>query len=254
MKGVKTLLIGRVRFTAWFLLVAGALVGRLGPAAAQGSPFAFLREPIFTLLLLEQNEYRSGGSGNEYSWEAQGWVGGDYNRAWFKTQGDHNIDANVLENAEVQALYSRSIAPFWDFQIGGRFDLKPAPSRSFAVLGIQGLAPYWFEVNPALFVSHKGDVSARLEAGYDVLLTQRLIARPEMQLDFAIQDVKEDAVGSGLSSVELGLRLRYEIRREFAPYIGVVWERKVGRTADFIRQRGDAADVLEFTLGIRLWF
>lgn len=201
--------------------------------------------------MADQNEFRSGGTGNEYSWEAQGWVGGDYNRVWLKTQGDLNIDANILENAEVQVLYSRAITPFWNLQIGGRYDFEPNPSRGFGVLGIQGLAPYFFEVDAAAFVSHKGDVSARLEAEYDVLLTQRLIAKPTVELNVAVQEV---AIGAGLSSVELGVRLRYEVVREFAPYIGVVWERRVGRTADFTRRRGDAVDVVEFVVGVRFWF
>lgn len=224
--------------------MAAALAGHPDPAAAQGNQ-------ISSFFVADQNEFRSGGTGNEYSWEAQGWVGGDYNRVWLKTQGDLNIDANILENAEVQVLYSRAITPFWNLQIGGRYDFEPNPSRGFGVLGIQGLAPYFFEVDAAAFVSHKGDVSARLEAEYDVLLTQRLIAKPTVELNVAVQEV---AIGAGLSSVELGVRLRYEVVREFAPYIGVVWERRVGRTADFTRRRGDAVDVVEFVVGVRFWF
>jgi copper resistance protein B len=284
MQGKSRTKIGCVRRTALLLLAAAALAGRSSPVAAQDSrTFTLLEVPIFTFLQAEQHEYRIGGSSNEpaaafqaerpiftffqteeneyrtgggratYSWEAQGWVGGDYNRIWFKTQGDDIIGGKV-EDAELQLLYSRAITAFLNLQMGARYDPAPTPTRGFAVFTIEGLAPYWVETNASLFVSHKGDVSARLEAEYDVLLTQRLIARPLVKLDFAAQNVEDVAIGSGLSSVELGLRLRYEIRREFAPYIGVAWERKVGRTADLTRREGEDVNNVTLILGIRFWF
>lgn len=246
MKGVKTAIIGCGQLTA-SLPLAGALLERPDPAAAQGNH-------IFTFIEVKQNEYRVGGGGNTFTWDAQSWVGGDYNRAWLKTQGNYAIKDGLVENAEVQLLYSRSIAAFWDLQLGGRYDPEPDPSRGFAVFGIQGLAPYFFEVDTAVFISDDGDVSARLEAEYELLLTQRLIARPSVKLDFAVQEVEELGIGSGLSDVELGLRLRYEIVREVAPYIGVAWERKVGRTADLARREGKDFDILQFVVGVRFWF
>jgi copper resistance protein B len=135
-----------------------------------------------------------------------------------------------------------------------RHDFKPDPSRTYGVLGIQGLAPYWFEVDAAGFVSNEGDVSARLEAEYDFLFTQKLILQPRTELNFAVQDVKELGIGSGLSTAELGLRLRYEIVREFAPYVGVSWTRLVGKTEDFARDEGEDVSSVSFVAGVPLWF
>lgn len=237
---------GRARRTAALLLAAIALAGRPEPAAAEGSN-------ILTFIEADQFEYRAGSGEDTFSWDAQGWVGGDYHRIWIKTQGDDVLDGAV-KDAEMQILYSRAIAAFWDLQLGARYDVKPNPSRDYAVLGIQGLAPYFFEVDAAAFVSNKGDVSARLEAEYELLITQRLIAKPSAELNFAVQDVEELGIGSGLSEAELGLRLRYEIVREIAPYIGVVWERKVGPTADVARREGADVSDLAFVTGIRFWF
>jgi len=247
MKWMKTAVIDHVRPMATLLLAVGALAGSADPAGAQNSQ-------ILTFFQADQLEYRIDDGPATFTWDAQGWVGGDYNRAWLKTQGDYVIDDGIVESAEVQLLYSRSIAAFWDLQIGGRYDPKPDPSRGFAVFGIQGLAPYFYEVDAAAFVSDDGDVSARLELEYELLFTQRLIAQPSVELNFAVQDVEELGIGSGLSDVELGLRLRYEIVREFAPYVGVVWERKVGETADFAREEGEDVGNLWFVVGVRLWF
>ena len=159
---------------------------------------------------------------------------------------------------EVQALYSRLVAPFWNLQTGIRYDRSwgtgSDQGRNFAVFGFEGLAPYWFELEPTLFVSEHGDISARLAATYDVLLTQRLILQPRFDLNAALQDVPKFGVGSGLNNVELGLRLRYEIRREFAPYVGFTWKRRAGQTADLSRAAGDPVNDFRFVLGLRLWW
>jgi copper resistance protein B len=223
-------------------------------ALAQSPEMMATEEPQRnTFLEIGQLEYRIGDDEDTFNWEAQGWIGGDYNKAWLKSQGDNIIDGET-KNAEIQLLYSRAIAAFWDLQIGGRYDVKPDPSRGYAVLGIEGLAPYFFEVDAVAFVSNKGDASARLEAKYELLLTQRLMIRPSVELNFAAQEVKELDIGPGLSEVELGLRVRYEIVREAAPYIGVSLERKAGRTADFARRNGEDVDDLTFVTGIRFWF
>jgi copper resistance protein B len=233
--------------------------GVLLPAAvaaslvAPGTVRAAEADPLFGLLLIDQLEYRWNEGTDSTNWNAQGWFGGDYNRVWLKTDGTSLSDGTV-EEAEGQLLYSRLIAPFWDFQAGLRYDEKPKPSRSYAVLGVQGLAPYWFELEAAAFVSEKGDVSARLEAEYDLLLTQRLIVQPRFETTLVAQKVEELGIGHGFSDVELGLRLRYEIRREFAPYVGVSWARKLGDTADFARQAGEDADNFAVVAGVRVWF
>lgn len=235
------------------------LRGVLLPAAvaaslvAAGTVRAAEADPLFGLLLIDQLEYRWNEGTDSTNWNAQGWFGGDYNRVWLKTDGASLSDGSV-EEAEGQLLYSRLVAPFWDFQAGLRYDEKPKPSRSYAVLGVQGLAPYWFELEAAAFVSEKGDVSARLEAEYDLLLTQRLIVQPRFETNLVAQKVEELGIGQGFSDVELGLRLRYEIRREFAPYVGVSWARKLGDTADFARQAGEDADNFAVVAGVRVWF
>ncbi len=209
---------------------------------------------IFTYVQAEQLEYRVVNDGSDrLSWDVRAWVGGDYDRLFFKTQGDDPIDGSV-DNGEVQLRYSRLVAPFWDLAAGARYDVEPDPSRAYAVFALHGLAPQFFEVDADLFVSEESDVSARLEVEYPILLTQKLILQPSFELDFAVQEVQELGVGPGLSEVELGLRLRYEIVREFAPYIGFVWERKIGRTADLARGAGEEFDTPAFVAGIRFWF
>ena len=160
--------------------------------------------------------------------------------------------------AEVQALYSRLIAPFWDFQAGLRYDQFSGAGfdrgRTFAVIGLQGLSPYRFELEPALFISQDGDVSARLTATYDLLLTQRLILQPRLDFDAAVPSAEKFGIGEGVNSVGLGLRLRYEFTREFAPYVGVHWLRRFGETADLSRRGGGDVQDIAVVFGVRLWF
>ena len=159
---------------------------------------------------------------------------------------------------EVQALYSRLLTPYWDIQAGVRYDrqLGPGPNlqRAHLVIGFEGLAPYWWEMEPVLFISEDGDVSARVGASYDLLLTQRLILQPQVEVNLAASTVEEWGVGSGLGDVSVDLRLRYEIRRGFAPYLGVSWFQRFGATADLARNEG--ADVAELAIlgGVRIWF
>jgi copper resistance protein B len=207
----------------------------------------------FTYFEVERLEYRANDGRNSLNWEAQGWAGTDVHKLWFKTEGGRFSDGSY-EDAEVQLLYSRTISDFWDAQAGLRYDIEPEPRRGFFVLGLQGLAKQFFEVDTALFVSDDGDVSARFEAEYELLLTQKLIAQASFETNVAAQKVRRLGIGSGVNDIELGLRLRYEIVREFAPYIGVQWERKLGRTAAFAREEGEDPDTLAFVAGIRFWF
>lgn len=189
-----------------------------------------------------------------FLWDAQGWVGGDLNKFWVKTEGEYLFGASAFEDAGVEALFSRAITPFFDVQAGVRHDFDPEPSRTFAVIGLNGLAPYLFEIDAALFVSGRGDVAARIEAEYELLITQRLILQPRTELDFALQDTPALGIGSGLSKAEMGLRLRFEIKREIAPYIGVSWTRAVGGTADFVRAAGEDVGSISFVAGISAWY
>lgn len=209
---------------------------------------------INSLILGErlESQFRDGDA--ETVWEAQGWVGGDIHKAWFKTEGDFSDEDGRFEEIELQALYSRAISAFWDVQFGLRHDARPDPSRNYAVVGFQGLAPYWFELDAQLFLSDQGDVSVRLEGEYELRLTQRLILQPRVELNAAFSDDVEIGVGSGLSEADVGLRLRYEIRREFAPYLGVSWIRQFGATRDFSTAEDRSVDELAWVAGVRIWF
>ena len=198
-------------------------------------------------------EYQAREGTDGFRWEGEGWFGGDINRLVVKTEGSGAFGEGV-EDAEIQALYSRAIGPYFNLQAGMRYDFEPNPSRTYATIGFEGLAPYWFEVEGALFLSDKGDVLGRLEGYYDQRITQRLILQPRAEFNLAAQDVPENGIGSGLSDVELGLRLRYEIAREFAPYVGVSWDRKLGDTADFARAAREDPSSTSLVVGIRTWF
>ncbi|MDR7153607.1 copper resistance protein B [Sphingobium xenophagum] len=207
----------------------------------------------FSQLMVDRLEYRANKGANGYAWEGEGWIGGDINRFAFKTEGEGEV-GGPLESAEVQALYSRAIDPWWNVVAGVRHDIRPQPQRSYATVGIEGLAPYWFEVEGQAFVSTKGDVHLRMEGSYDQRITQRLILQPAAEVNIAAQDVPELGIGSGISNIELGLRLRYEFAREFAPYVGVHWERKLGDTARYARAEGESASTASLVMGLRFWF
>ncbi|HEX7819449.1 MAG TPA: copper resistance protein B [Sphingobium sp.] len=206
-----------------------------------------------SMLLVDRLEWRPGPGGDGYAWEAEGWTGGDIDRFAFRTEGEGSF-GGTAEKAEVQALWSHALDPWFNFQAGVRQDFRPDSRRTYAVLGIEGLAPYWFELEGQLFLSSKGEGSARVEGSYDQRITQRLIAQPAAEVNIAAQDVPELGIGAGVESVELGLRLRYEVAREFAPYVGVHWEKKLGRTADYARDADEATDSVRFVTGIRFWF
>ncbi|HUH10595.1 MAG TPA: copper resistance protein B [Brevundimonas sp.] len=254
--------------------VGGRMVETPPPAAARAAP-AHAADLLFDpavmaesrkLLLLENGDVRttavlidsieaSFGDGEEgYSWNAQGWTGGDINRFWWKTEGEGAFGGK-LHDAEVQALYSRAIAPFWDVQVGVRQDIRPdGDDTTHLTVGVQGVAPYWFEMSAAAFLSTEGDLTARAEAEYDQRITQKWILQPAVEVAFSASDIPELETGSGLTSVTAGLRLRYEIRKEFAPYVGVEWSRSFGDTADYARARGDDVDATRLVVGIKAWF
>lgn len=204
-------------------------------------------------LMADQLEYRFQDGRDGYKWDAQGWYGGDYDKLWLKSEGEGAFGESP-EQAEVQALYSRALDPWFNLQLGVRHDFRPDPERTHLVLGVQGLAAYWFEVDGSLFLSDKGDLTARFEAEYDQRITNRLILQPALEFDLAAQDVPELGIGAGLSSVEAGLRLRYEFVPEFAPYVGVEYERAFGDTADFARAAGEDVGGWSLIAGVRFWF
>jgi len=201
------------------------------------------------MLSLGELQVRDGENG--YRWEGEAWVGGDLNRFVAKTEGE---GADELEAAEVQALYSRAVSPYFDLQAGLRQDFQSGPKRTYATVGFEGVAPYWFETSGALFLSSKGELLGRLEGTYDLRLTQRWILQPRVEANLSGRDIPELALGSGVANIELGLRLRYEIKREFAPYVGVSFDRKFGGTADYARAAGKDVEATSFVIGLRAWF
>jgi len=213
---------------------------------------------MYSFVLFDLLEYQRTSDLDALRWDILGWLGGDYNRFWFKSEGRKVFTSREGSEVEAQALYGRLIAPFFDLQVGLRYDQRlqrgANPTRVYAVVGVQGLAPYRFDIEPTLFISNKGQVSARLTATYDVLLSQRLVLQPRLEINGAFQ--KDEAIGiaAGLNDVELGGRLRYEIRREFAPYIGVTWKESIGATHRLTTREGGDPSHLAFVAGVRLWF
>lgn len=205
------------------------------------------------MVLLNVAEWQPRSGDDGYRWDGEAWYGGDINRFVFKSEGE-GLRREGLESAEVQALYSRAITPYFDLQAGIRYDFRPDPSRTYVTVGVEGLAPLFYDVDAAVFLSNKGEVLARLGAWYDQRITQRLILQPRAEINLSAQNVRETGVGSGVSDVEFGLRLRYEIRREFAPYIGVSFERKLGRSADYARLAGEGRGNTSLVVGIRTFF
>lgn len=196
-------------------------------------------------------EFQARPGDDGFRWDGEVWYGGDLNRLVIKTEGDGGDDG--VEEAEIQVLYSRAISPLFDLQAGIRQDLEPA-SRTYATIGFEGMAPYWFDVEGALFLSNQGDLLARLEGSYDLRLTQKWILQGRAEANLSAQDVPELGIGSGFSNAELGLRLRYEVRRNFAPYIGVTHDRSFGATADFARAAGERQSTTSLVFGLRAWF
>lgn len=232
---------------------ADAIFGADAMAAARAQLYAEHGGGSVSKIMLDQAEIRAGGGEETYVWDAEAWFGGDIDKLVVKSEGEGEF-GGPFEGGEAQALWGRAIGPYFDFQAGIRQDFGPGASPTHAVIGFEGLAPYWFDIEGAVFVSHKGDATGRFEASYDQRITQSLILQPWAELNFAAQDVVERGVGAGLSSVELGLRLRYEIERELAPYVGFVWERKVGKTARFARADGEDPSRPAFVAGVRFWF
>jgi copper resistance protein B len=207
---------------------------------------------INSFVLFEQIEGLSNGGGTDFAIDSTGWIGLDRDRFWFRAEGD--ADDGGVDDAHVHLLYGRQISRWWDVVAGVRQDFRPGPAQTWAAVGIQGLAPYWFEVEATGYVGTGGRTHARFEVEYDLLLTNRLIAQPLAEIELFGKSDPERGVGAGLSTTDVGLRVRYEFRREFAPYVGVVWRNKWGRTADFAAAAGEDTGGARFVTGLRLWF
>ena len=221
-----------------------------GPLSVRSGSPAEWNEPIhddalFSQILIDRLEYRdSNGASNAWLWDAQGWIGNDINRFWWKSEGEGPINGGSPESIDLQLLYSRLVSPFWNLQAGVRQSFNPDPDRRFAVVGFQGLAPLMLETDTALYVSDEGDVSASAEFEYEVLLTQRLILQPRLELSGSFQDVPEYDLERGLNSSEIGLRLSYSLMREFSPYVGISHERNYD----------EHESTTAMVVGLRAWY
>lgn len=226
--------------------LAAASAGGAGPVHAQT-----MDDRVYTYVAFDELEYAPGFGERPVGYDAQAWIGGDYDRLWLKARGEHSTLATE-GGFEAEALYSRTVSAFWNLQAGlgvdRRYGEGTGVTRGLLAVGVEGLAPYWFEVETFLYVSHEGDVSAGLEASYELLFTQRLVLEPEVELGVAVQDVPELGVASGLDEIELAARLRYEILREFAPYVGISWVRE--RFPGGLATASDAS----FVAGLRWWY
>jgi copper resistance protein B len=203
-------------------------------------------------VMLDRLDWRDANGGALLEWDGAAWYGGDYNKLWFKSEGERR-DGRT-EDVRCELLWDRVFSRWWSVQAGLRQDSGAGPSRTWAAFGVQGLAPYFFQVEATAYIGDGGRTAARVSSEYDLLLTQRLVLQPEAEINLYGKDDPERGIGSGVSDLQVGLRLRYEIRREFAPYVGVVWSRRFGRSADFARAAGDDPNDLQLLAGLRIWF
>ena len=223
---------------------------------------------VRTFLLADVLELQPAGPESPVSFEGLGWIGGDYRRLFLRAQGDLPTAGGGGE-LQADVLFGRLLTPFWSAVAGARLDTRAEgvhrvaggagagaggrATRGMLALGFVGIAPFWFELEPTLYVSQDGDVSAEFETSFDLLLTQRLILQPRLEMNAAVQKAPEFGVGSGINDVEVGARVRYEIRRKFAPYVGVSWARRTGGTAAMARAAGEAVSDGVIVAGVRMW-
>ena len=208
---------------------------------------------VVTMFNAERIEYQVANGEQSIGAELQGWVGGDLNRFWFKLDADYEREGKDIEEFELQALYSRAISAFWNLQIGLRHDFEPSPERTHLTLGVQGLAPYWLEIDSALFINHKGDVSLRLEGEYDWRLSQRWLLQPRIELNAAVSSDRDLDLGKGLRDSAIGLRLRYQVTPQFTPYFGIEQVRSHGATASRLRRDDQPYRATRLVAGLHFW-
>jgi copper resistance protein B len=209
---------------------------------------------VFAHLLFDQLEGRFGGSGGgDFRWDGQGWIGTDTDKLWIKSEGFVRSNG-TMDDGRHEFLYDRAISTYWDAQAGLRADIDSRPSREWAAFGVQGLAPLFFDLEATVYVSDQGHFAGRVQASYDLLITNRLILQPEAELNLYSKADPGRLVGAGFSDLDAGLRLRYEFDRKFAPYVGVAFENKFGQTADFVRKAGESTSGVRFLVGLRTWF
>jgi copper resistance protein B len=203
------------------------------------------------MVVADRLEWRKADAANAVLWNGHAWYGNDYNKLWFKTEGEH---VQGQDDIRAELLWDRIFSRWWSVQAGVRHDFTEGPERTWAAIGVQGLAAYFFETEATVYVGEEGRTAARFSGEYDLLLTQRWILQPEVELNIYGKDDLENGIGSGLADAEVALRLRYEIRRELAPYVGIVWSRQFGETANLRRTAGHDTSDVQLVAGLRVWF
>lgn len=209
-------------------------------------------DPVLYKIDVEELEWRKASGDEDLSWDIQAWIGRDRDKLWFKTEGESSNTAT--EEFETQLLYNRSIAPFWDLQLGWRHDWQPLVERDWAALGVAGVAPGFIDTEATLFLGESGRLAARVKVSYELLFTQKLSLQPNLELNWYSDSDYANSLGSGLATTEFGLRLRYAVSREFRPYIGLNWQHLGGATADLARSEGASDSDLKVLAGISWWF
>lgn len=209
-------------------------------------------EKNFGSLLMDRLETVVTSDNTLATYDLQAWYGRSYDRVVLKAEGDY--EQGALQEASTELLWGHAVASFWDAQLGVRYDSGEDPNRTWLAFGLQGLAPYWFELDITGYIGEEGRTAISLEAEYELLLTQKLILQPRVELDWYGKDDAERAIGSGFSEVSAGIRLRYEIRREIAPYIGIEWAGVFGDTKDYAEAAGEDSSETRFVAGLRFWF
>jgi copper resistance protein B len=207
---------------------------------------------VNSFVLFDQLEWQAGDGPSGVNVDTRGWIGGDRNRLWFRGEGEG--DRNGVGEAQGHLLYGRQFSRWWDLVVGVRQDVRPGPAQTWAAFGVQGLAPHWFEIEATGYIGAGGGTHARLEVEYELLLTNRLILQPLAEVEVFGKSDPKRGVGSGPSTTDVGFRLRYELRREFAPYVGVTWRNKWGKTADLAEAAGEETGGPRLVGGLRLWF
>jgi len=209
-------------------------------------------DPLLGMFMVDRLEVLDEEEGNPVSWDVTAWIGRDLEKVWFKTKGLY--EDSEVHSAEYQLLYGWAITPYWDLQAGWRLDSKPKPDRNWLALGIQGTAPYFVKTEATLFAGEENMSAFRLNLEYEFMLTQKWVLSPEFEINAYGNNDQERGIGSGLSDMEFSLRLLYEVKREFAPYVGLGWEKVLGNSADYARAAGQDASETTLSLGIRAWF
>jgi copper resistance protein B len=223
------------------------------PTPASDWPKPVEDHQVLTFITFDQLEGRTDGSNTSFRWDGEGWIGTDFNKLWIKSEG--MVTNGITSDGDQEFLYDRPVPHlrYFDWQAGARVDLDSGPTRAWAALGVQGLAPYFFNFAPTLYIREGGRVAGRIEGYYNLYLTQRLILQPQVELNFYSQADPARKVGSGLSDLDSGLRLGYQFSRKFAPYIGYTYSSTYGDSAKFSRQAGEATSAPRFVFGIWLW-